>query len=132
MSKVAKWAEERETYNRILGKYANKDMKKFYGLDNAIYEKGVLDVKTKELLGLAASLVLRCDDCILFHLIRAHKAGVTSEELTESMMIAMFVGGSITIPHFRRAMKVWDEELGGSSSPVQTEWMQNDIENAKG
>jgi AhpD family alkylhydroperoxidase len=69
-------------------------------------------------LGLVASFVLRCDDCILFHLILAHKAGVTSDELSESLMIGMLVGGSITIPHLRRAMKVWDEELGGTSTPV--------------
>lgn len=118
MSKVLQWVEERDMYNKVLAKYANTSMKKFYGLDNATYDKGALDKKTKELLGLVASFVLRCDDCILYHLIQSHKAGVTSEELSESLMIGMLVGGSITIPHLRRAMKVWDEELGGTQNPV--------------
>lgn len=118
MSKVLQWVEERDMYNKVLAKYANTSMKKFYGLDNATYDKGALDKKTKELLGLIASFVLRCDDCILYHLIQSHKAGVTSEELSESLMIGMLVGGSITIPHLRRAMKVWDEELGGTQNPV--------------
>lgn len=118
MSKVLQWVEERDMYNKVLAKYANTSMKKFYGLDNATYDKGALDKKTKELLGLIASFVLRCDDCILYHLIQSHKAGVTSEELSELLMIGMLVGGSITIPHLRRAMKVWDEELGGTQNPV--------------
>jgi AhpD family alkylhydroperoxidase len=118
MSKVKQWVDERDSYNKVLAKYADTNMKKFYGLDNTTYEKGALDKKTKELLGLISSFVLRCDDCILYHLIQSHKAGVTSEELTETLMIGMLVGGSITIPHLRRAMKVWDEELGGTSNPV--------------
>ncbi len=129
MSKVMQWAEEREMYNRILGKYANAGMKKFYGLDNATYEKGALDKKTKELLGLVASFVLRCDDCILYHLIQSHKVGVSSDELVETMMIGMLIGGSITIPHLRRAMKVWDEELGGTENPVTG---KIDMEGVKG
>jgi len=118
MSRVIEWTEERNSYNTILAKYANPSMKKFYGLDSATYDKGALDKKTKELIGLATSFVLRCDDCILYHLIQAHKAGVTSDELGETLMIGMLVGGSITIPHLRRAMKVWDEELGGTEFPV--------------
>jgi AhpD family alkylhydroperoxidase len=118
MSKVLKWVEERDDYNKVLSKYANTSMKRFYGLDSATYDKGALDKKTKELLGLVSSFVLRCDDCILYHLIQSHKVGVTSEELSEALMIGMLVGGSITIPHLRRAMKVWDEELGGTANPV--------------
>jgi AhpD family alkylhydroperoxidase len=118
MSKVLDWTAERDSYNKVLAKYANPSMKKFYGLDNATYDTGALDKKTKELLGLVASFVLRCDDCILYHLIQSHKAGVKSDELAETLMIGMLVGGSITIPHLRRAMKVWDEELGGTDHPV--------------
>ncbi|MGE3623826.1 MAG: carboxymuconolactone decarboxylase family protein [Bdellovibrionales bacterium] len=118
MSKVKQWVDEREGYNKVLAKYANRSMKTFYGLDNTTYEHGALDKKTKELLGLVSSFVLRCDDCILYHLIQSHKAGVKSDELAETLMIGMLVGGSITIPHLRRAMKVWDEELGGTESPV--------------
>ncbi len=110
-SRVKEFSEERAAYNTILAKYANSTQKKFYGLDAATYEDGALDKKTKELLGFVASLVLRCDDCILYHTIECQKAGVNSQELSEAVSIGLLVGGSITIPHIRRAMKVWDEEL---------------------
>lgn len=111
MSKVDEFNEQRERYNAVLAKYANRQQKTFFGLDAKTYEAGVLDKKTKELLGFATSLVLRCDDCILYHLIQCAKVGVTSEELAETVSVAMLVGGSITIPHVRRAMDVWDKEL---------------------
>lgn len=114
-SKVKKFHEERTAYNEILAKYANSSQKRFYGLDASTYEAGALDKKTKELLGFVASLVLRCDDCILYHLIECQKAGVSSDELAESVSIGMLVGGSITIPHVRRAMKVWHEELADAA-----------------
>lgn len=110
-SAVEKFQSEREAYNEVLAKYANRSLKTFYGLDGKTYESGALNKKTKELLGFVASFVLRCDDCILYHLIECQKAGVNSEELSEAVAIGMLVGGSITIPHARRAMKVWDEEL---------------------
>lgn len=116
MSKVETFLEERDTYNQALAKYANSSQKRFYGLDKTTYEAGHLDKKTKELLGFVASLVLRCDDCILYHLIESHKAGVSSEELSEAVSIGLLVGGSITIPHVRRAVKIWDEELGGENA----------------
>ena len=110
MSKIEKFQKERTEYNEILAKYANRSQKTFFGLDAKTYEAGgTLDKKTKELMGFTASLVLRCDDCILYHLIECHKAGVTSEELAETISISMLVGGSITIPHVRRAMAVWDK-----------------------
>ena len=116
-SKVEKFQSERADYNQILAQYANGNMKRFYGIDAASYgDDGALPKKTKELLGFVASLVLRCDDCILYHLIASHEAGVTSEELSESINIAQLVGGSITIPHIRRAVKVWHEELGGKAA----------------
>lgn len=114
MSQIEKFQEEREAYNTVLAKYANRSQKTFFGLDAKTYEAGALDKKSKEILGFMASLVLRCDDCILYHLIECHKAGVTSEELSETVSIGMLVGGSITIPHIRRAMKIWDEELVGT------------------
>ncbi len=119
MSKVEEFQSERSAYNEILAKYANRAQKTFYGLDAATYQPGALDMKTKELLGFSTSLVLRCDDCILYHLIECHKAGVTSEELAETVSVAMLVGGSITIPHVRRAMKVWDEELAATAGKAQ-------------
>ncbi len=114
-SKVETFTQERAAYNDVLAKYANATQKRFYGVDASAYQAGHLDKKTKELLGFTASLVLRCDDCILYHLIESHKAGVTSDELAEAVGISLLVGGSITIPHVRRAMKIWDEELGGNN-----------------
>lgn len=111
MSKVEEFQKERTEYNEVLAKYANRAQKTFFGLDSKTYEPGALDKKTKELLGFVASLVLRCDDCILYHLIECKDAGVNSEELAEAVQIGMLVGGSITIPHVRRAMKVWDDDL---------------------
>ncbi len=110
-SKVQQFSEERKNYNEILALYANGSQKRFYGLDSSTYETGALDKKTKELLGFVASLVLRCDDCILYHLIECQKAGVNSKELSDAVAIGLLVGGSITIPHIRRAIKVWHEEL---------------------
>jgi AhpD family alkylhydroperoxidase len=110
-TKVEQFTQERAAYNEILAKYANSSQKRFYGLDASTYEEGALDKKTKELLGFVASLVLRCDDCILYHVIECQKVGVSSKELSEAVSIGLLVGGSITIPHIRRAMKVWDEEL---------------------
>jgi AhpD family alkylhydroperoxidase len=114
-TKVEKFQQERSDYNVVLAKYSNPEIKRFLGIDTTSYQEGHLPKKTKELLGFVASLVLRCDDCILYHLIECHKVGVTSDELSEVVGIGLLVGGSITIPHIRRAIKVWDEELGGKS-----------------
>jgi AhpD family alkylhydroperoxidase len=83
--------------------------KRFFALDGKAYEAGALPVKTKELLGLTASAVLRCDDCIAYHIDQCVKAGVTDEELWEALDIALIVGGSIVIPHLRRAVEFLDE-----------------------
>ena len=115
-SRVATFLEERDAYNKIVAQYSTGEMKRFFGIDATTYENGHLPKKTKELLGFVASLVLRCDDCILYHLIGCHKAGVSSDELAETVGIGMLVGGSITIPHVRRALKVWHEELGGAAA----------------
>jgi AhpD family alkylhydroperoxidase len=78
-------------------------------LDSHTYEKGALDVKTKELLGLIASTVLRCNDCISYHVIRCVQEGVSNEEFFEALNVALVVGGSITIPHIRRAVDILDQ-----------------------
>jgi len=90
-------------------KYASLGIKRFYGLDSQVYRQGALSKKTKELLGLVASLVLRCDDCIKYHIIRCDEEDVASAELVEALGIGLLVGGSITIPHLRRALQAWDE-----------------------
>ncbi|RFZ83019.1 carboxymuconolactone decarboxylase family protein [Mucilaginibacter terrenus] len=91
---------------------ANTNIKRFFALDTTSYADGALNVKTKEMLGLVASMVLRCDDCIKYHLGKCHEAGVNSEEMNEIFMIANLVGGSIVIPHYRRAVEYWDELNG--------------------
>ena len=83
--------------------------KRFFRLDGQAYEDGALAAKTKELLGLVASMVLRCDDCIAYHIDRCVQLGVSDEELWESFDIAMIVGGSIVIPHLRRGVEFLDE-----------------------
>ncbi len=90
----------------------NLVVNRFFALDGRAYEAGALDVRTKELLGLVASLVLRCDDCITYHIVRCREEGVTRAEAFEAMSVALIVGGSIVIPHFRRAVARWGEVEG--------------------
>jgi AhpD family alkylhydroperoxidase len=87
----------------------NLGIKRFFALDSRAYEKGVLDVKTKELMGLVASTVLRCNDCITYHIIRCVQEGVSDGEFFEALNIALVVGGSIVIPHIRRAVDLLDQ-----------------------
>ncbi|MFG0326532.1 MAG: carboxymuconolactone decarboxylase family protein [Phycisphaerales bacterium JB037] len=86
--------------------------KRFFNLDAKAYEPGALDDKTKELLGLSASAVLRCDDCIAYHIDQSIKAGATDDELFETFDIALIVGGSIVIPHLRRGVEFLDAARG--------------------
>lgn len=87
----------------------NKIVKRIFNLDTNAFAAGALDVKTKELLGLVASTVLRCDDCVKYHLESSYKEGVTKEEVMETLGIATLVGGTIVIPHLRRAYEYWEE-----------------------
>ena len=87
----------------------NLPINRFFALDAKAYEHGALDAKTKELAGLAASLVLRCDDCIGYHVIRCKELGVTNEQMFEVFNVGLIVGGSIVIPHLRRAVELLDE-----------------------
>ncbi|MEW6047366.1 MAG: carboxymuconolactone decarboxylase family protein [Bacillota bacterium] len=94
-------------------------IKRFFNLDTQTYRPGALPARVKEMLGLAASLVLRCDDCITYHLIRCREEGVTREELFEVFTVGLVVGGSIVIPHLRRAVATLDEleqEADGQST----------------
>ena len=101
--------EERKNLNELILKYSDKISKRFLNLDAQVYQDGALDGRTKEMMGLVASLVLRCDDCINYHLIQCHDRGVVNPELEEILSIALVVGGSITIPHIRRAVSFWDD-----------------------
>jgi len=107
--KVQEFKKERERLNEIILARDNLEIKRFFALDTAVYRDGALSAKTKEMLGLVASLVLRCDDCITYHVINAQTAGVTDTEFDEVMSIGLIVGGSITIPHVRQAYKLWEE-----------------------
>jgi len=109
---VKEFREEREALNELVLKKASLEVKRFFSLDSQTYRDGALPARTKELLGLVASLVLRCDDCIIYHLTRCHEEGVEEPELVEALGIGLVVGGSITIPHLRRAVAAW-EELNG-------------------
>ncbi|MFC5285083.1 carboxymuconolactone decarboxylase family protein [Pedobacter alpinus] len=99
----------RTKMNARISETANTNIKRFLALDTTSYADGALSVKTKEMLGLVSSMVLRCDDCIKYHLGKCYDAGVNTDELNEIFMIANLVGGSIVIPHYRRALEYWDE-----------------------
>ncbi|MBX2815895.1 MAG: carboxymuconolactone decarboxylase family protein [Saprospiraceae bacterium] len=108
MNQIEEFNRYRTQMNeRILGA-DNKVLKRFFSLDNQTYQNGALDTKTKELLGLVASMVLRCDDCIKYHLGRCHEEGVNKDQILEVFSVANVVGGSICIPHTRRALEYWD------------------------
>ena len=111
---VTEFNDYRSKMNEKLLADNNKVIKRIFNLDTNTYAEGALDVRTKELLGLVASAVLRCDDCIKSHLETAYKLGVTKEEMMETMSVATLVGGTIVIPHLRRAYEFWEalEEAG--------------------
>jgi len=110
--KVEHFQKERERLNEVVMRHASLKIKRFYALDSEAYRTGALPAKTKEMMGLVASLVLRCDDCILYHLIRCREEGVTEQELEELVNVGLVVGGSITIPHIRRLYDAWEEMDG--------------------
>jgi len=109
MSSVTDFNEYRQRMNEVILSQDNKVIKRFFSLDNQTYEDGALPEVTKELLGLVASMVLRCDDCIKYHLGRCHELKVTREQIYEACSVALVVGGSIFIPHMRRAAEYWEE-----------------------
>jgi ribonuclease HI len=109
MTDISEFQKNREKLAALMTERADMSMKRFLNLDTKVYEDGALPAKQKEMLGLVASLVLRCDDCINYHLVQCHKMGVTEPEIIEIMDVGLIVGGSITIPHIRRAIKSWAE-----------------------
>lgn len=104
--------KEREELNKKIFDSDNLEIKRFFNLDTNVYKEGALSTKNKELLGLVASMVLRCDDCITYHIDRCHEEGVKKEEFYEAFSVALVVGGSIVIPHLRRAAKRLDDLFG--------------------
>ena len=110
MSELIKdFNDYRTRMNEVILAKDNLVLKRFWSLDNQAYSDGALPSKTKELLGLVASMVLRCDDCIKYHLGKSHEEGITTKEIYEVFAIANLVGGSIVIPHTRRAAEYWEE-----------------------
>ena len=107
-NKVSDFNAYRQKMNDKILSTDNKVIKRIFNLDTNAFVEGHLPVKTKELLGLVASTVLRCDDCIAYHLETAYKNGVSKEEMMETMSIATLVGGTIVIPHLRRAYEFWE------------------------
>lgn len=106
---VKEFNDYRTRMNEVILSKDNLVIKRLWNLDTNTYAAGALDVKTKELLGLVASMVLRCDDCIKYHLGKSHELGVTTEEMYEVFAVANIVGGTIVIPHTRRAAEYWEE-----------------------
>jgi AhpD family alkylhydroperoxidase len=107
-NKVEEFNAYRQKMNDKILNGDNKIVKRIFNLDTNAFKEGHLPGKTKELLGLVASAVLRCDDCIAYHLETSYKSGVTKEEMMETMSIATLVGGTIVIPHLRRAVEYWE------------------------
>jgi len=104
---VTDFNEYRSRMNEELLSKASTTLKRIYNLDQSAYQKGELDVATKELLGLVASTVLRCDDCIKYHLEKCHEQKLSKKAVMEALEIATVVGGSIVIPHLRKAYEYW-------------------------
>ncbi|HPS46470.1 MAG TPA: carboxymuconolactone decarboxylase family protein [Bacteroidales bacterium] len=110
MSKIVNdFNEYRQKMNDKIMASDNLVMKRFFNLDTNTYQDGALPAKTKEMLGLVVSMVLRCDDCIKYHLQKCHQLGLTTDELYEIFSVSNIAGGSIVIPHTRRALEFWEE-----------------------
>jgi AhpD family alkylhydroperoxidase len=105
---VKEFNEYREKMNQLILSKDNLVIKRLYNLDSNTYAEGALPVKTKEMLGLVASMVLRCDDCIKYHLGKCHEEGIGTAEMYEIFAVANIVGGTIVIPHTRRAAEYWE------------------------
>lgn len=119
MSRLEEFRRFRERMNEKILAAENLEIRRFFRLDGQVYEDGALDTRTKELMGLSASMVLRCDDCITYHVVRCKEEGVSDEELFEAFSVALVVGGSIVIPHLRRAVALLEElsQSNGEDDP---------------
>lgn len=110
--KLQEFRAYRAQMNERLLETKDKVIQRIYSLDTLTYREGALDTRTKEMLGLVSSMVLRCDDCIKYHLEQCHEQGLTTPEILEIFGVANLVGGTIVIPHTRRAMEYWDLLVG--------------------
>jgi AhpD family alkylhydroperoxidase len=108
-NRVEEFTQFRQRMNERILAQDNQVVRRFFALDTQTYKDGALDLKTKELLGLVASMVLRCDDCISYHVAQCRDAGVTRAEFFEAFSVGLVVGGSIVIPHLRRAVDFLDQ-----------------------
>ncbi|MEJ0054653.1 MAG: carboxymuconolactone decarboxylase family protein [Bacteroidota bacterium] len=108
MDAVKQFNEYRARMNEKIADADNLIIKRIFNLDTNAYAPGVLDVKSKELIGLTCSLVLRCDDCVKYHLGKCKEVGFTTEEVNEAMGVATLIGGTIVVPHLRRAFEYWE------------------------
>ena len=108
INKVDEFNSYRQQMNDKILQENNKVLKRIFNLDTNAFTEGALDKKTKELLGLVASLVLRCDDCVKYHLESSHKEEISREEVMETLSIGTLIGGTIVIPHLRRAFEFWE------------------------
>ncbi|MGN7719933.1 carboxymuconolactone decarboxylase family protein [Chitinophaga sp. 22620] len=108
---VKEFDEYRSKMNEVILGKQNLVLNRLFNLDTNTYAEGALSTKTKEMLGLVASMVLRCDDCIKYHLGKCHEQGITTAEMYEIFAVANIVGGTIVIPHTRRAAEYWEELL---------------------
>lgn len=108
MNKVEEFNEYRTRMNEKILAADNKVVKRLFNLDTNAYSEGALDTGTKELLGLVASMVLRCDDCVKYHLGKCHELGYSTGQMFEAFAVANLVGGTIVIPHLRRAVEYWE------------------------
>ena len=118
--RVAAFNDFRARMNERILAEDNQVIRRFFSLDTQTYRAGALDVKTKELLGLVASMVLRCDDCIAYHVGQCREAGVKRDEFFETFSVALVVGGSIVIPHLRRAVDFLDRlESAATAAPAE-------------
>ncbi len=113
MSDLQEFRRFRERMNERILAQENLDIRRFFALDSRVYEDGALPTRTKEMLGLVASLVLRCDDCVTYHVARCVEEGLSDDELFEVFSVALVVGGSIAIPHLRRAVDTLDQLRAG-------------------
>lgn len=109
MSLVQQFNDYRSKMNEKILESDSLIIKRIFNLDTNAYQAGALDVRSKELIGLTCSLVLRCDDCVKYHLGKSHEAGLTTAEVNEAMGIATLIGGTIVVPHLRRAFEYWEE-----------------------